>query len=134
MQANRKSIVGALGATTFLLAATAAIAAPQYGSSQNASQQGGASMTYQSVKVSPQALAKFKKAFHNVLAISRKYSPEIQKTHNAKKAQALQHKAETKMVRAVKNSGLSVREYNLIDAKMQRDPTLRKQVTGSNAG
>lgn len=134
MRPNRKSILVTLGATTVLMTATAAMAAPQYGSQQNASQQGGVSMANQGGKVSAQSLAKFKKAFHNVLAISHKYSPKIRKTHNARKAQALQRKARTQMVQAVKNSGLSVRKYNDIVAKMQRDPTLRKQVMSGTAG
>lgn len=130
MPVTSKSILVTLGATTVLMAATAAMAAPQYGSQQGSSQQSASAMAKQGGHISSKALSEFKTAFHNVLAISKKYSPKIRQTHNAKKAQVLQRKAQTKMVQAVKNSGLTVQKYNNIVAKMQHDPSLRKQVMG----
>lgn len=131
MPVTSKSILVTLGATTFLMAATAAMAAQQgtYGSQQatHGSQQGGAK---QGAQFNSKEIAEFKKAYHGVLAISKKYSPKIQQVHNAQKAQALEREAQKKMVLAVKDSGLSVQKYNAIMGKLQQDPALRKKVMG----
>jgi len=83
-----------------------------------------------SPQVSAQTLAKFKRAFLSVQKIEKEYSAKVQQTHSDKVAVKLRQWAQTQMVSAVKNAGLTVEQFDKMMMLVRSNPTLRKQVLG----
>lgn len=81
-------------------------------------------------QVSPQTLAKFKRAFHSVKSIEKEYSAKMHNVHGKKAAESVRRWARNKMIQAVKAAGLTVAKYNHVMMQVQRNPALRKQVLG----
>ncbi|BAZ95347.1 hypothetical protein TspCOW1_28040 [Thiohalobacter sp. COW1] len=103
---------------------------PQQGQPPAAQQPGGA--TAPQVDLSDQEISQFKAAFDEISTIRQAYAGELQNAEDPNKARELQQRAQSEMVEAVEDSGLSVQDYNRIAGAIQQDPELRSQVLGTN--
>ena len=79
--------------------------------------------------ISDDQVQKFAKAEQKVQAIKASYRQKYQaQSKDPKKAMNVQRQAQRKMVKAVKDSGLQVRQYNQIAQASQYDTKLRKRI------
>lgn len=96
-----------------------------------AQQQGGAPMQSAPAKeVNEATLSKFVEAMAEVQAIQEEFSQQLQGIEDNNRARQLQMKAQEEMISEVKESGLSVDEYNVLAQKMEQDARFRQQVLG----
>lgn len=79
-------------------------------------------------EVTDQQLEQFVEALREVRELGQLYSEEIAEAESSEQAQELQRQAQTEMVAAVENAGLTVQEYNTIAERMSQDAALRKRV------
>lgn len=79
-------------------------------------------------EVTDQQLEQFVQALSEVRELGQLYSEEIAEADSSEQAQELQRQAQTEMVAAVENAGLTVQEYNTIAERMSQDAALRKRV------
>ncbi|WP_241546844.1 DUF4168 domain-containing protein [Thiohalobacter thiocyanaticus] len=105
-------------------------AGQQQGQPPAAQQPGGAAAPQ--VDLSDQQVSQFKAAFDEISTIRQAYADELQNAEDPNKARELQQQAQSEMVEAVEDSGLSVQDYNRIAGAIQQDPELRSQVLGTN--
>jgi len=75
-----------------------------------------------------QQLEKFAKAEARVRNIGEQYSKRMRSAKDKKTALAIKAEANKKMVKAVQETGMSVRGYNAIAHAAFNDPTLRKRI------
>lgn len=101
----------------------------QQGQPPAAQQPGGAAPQ---VDLSDQQVSQFKEAFGEISTIRQAYADELQNAEDPNKARKLQQQAQSEMVEAVEDSGLSVQDYNRIAGAIQQDPELRREVLGTN--
>jgi hypothetical protein len=73
-------------------------------------------------------LDQFVDAYADVQTIRKKFVSKINNVEDQSKVQAMQQQAQSEMLEAVKDSGLSVGEYNRIASMMDTNPELRQQV------
>lgn len=79
--------------------------------------------------ISDDQVRKFAQAEKKVRAIKASYRKQAQaQSKNPRKAMNVQRQAQKKMVKAVKDSGLQVRQYNQIAQASQYDTKLRKRI------
>jgi hypothetical protein len=78
--------------------------------------------------LSDKKLNQFIGAYSDVQTIREDFSAKVQGVQDRSRVQALQQKAQSEMIEAVQEAGLSVPEYNQIAALMDSDPTLRQKV------
>lgn len=84
----------------------------------------------QGAQLSPQTVAKFKRAYHSVRSIEKEYTTKMRNAHGSKAMESVRKWARTKMVDAVKAAGLTVSKYNHVMMLVQRNTALRKQILG----
>lgn len=114
----RTAMALVLGATTvFALPAMAADGAST-GASNSAQTQSSDSFTDKQLK-------QFVKAQANVQAVIKQWDGKVAKADDKKAAQKKENKA---MVKAVKESGLTPKQYNRIAQQAQKDPKLTKRI------
>ncbi|KPP82269.1 MAG: hypothetical protein HLUCCA04_05915 [Oceanicaulis sp. HLUCCA04] len=120
----KKSFLTAILASTMLAAGAAAPAA--------LAQEGGAAMQQpapaESASVTDEQISSFITAAQGVNMIAQTYQPQLEAAEDEEAAMAIQQEAESQMLSAVEQSGLSVEEYNAIAAGLQSDPELAERV------
>lgn len=79
-------------------------------------------------EVDDQTLERFVQAYGEVQEIRRDLTSKLSNAQDQEKAQQLQQEAQTEMVGAVQDAGLSPDEYNRIASQMANDQELRQQV------
>ena len=78
-------------------------------------------------EVSDEKLGQFMVAMASVQDVQEEYAGQIQSTSDGEKAQELRQEAQSKMISAVEDSGLSVPQYNMIAERMRTDPDLAER-------
>ncbi|MGO1298174.1 MAG: DUF4168 domain-containing protein [Vibrio sp.] len=118
------ALVAALGAgvTTSAMADTQQNAQPQ------------AQAQTQQVDVSDKQLSKFIEAQQSVNDIRQKAISKLSKTEAKDAMQKIQKQANQNMVESVKDSGLSVKDYNTIARALQSDKSLRQRMMQMQQG
>jgi len=124
MKLRVKLFIAVASAWGLLLAPGAFTAAQEYG---NPAQDGAAGQP-PSTQLSDKKLNQFIGAYSDVQTIREDFSAKVQGVQDRSRVQALQQKAQSEMIEAVQEAGLSVPEYNQIAALMDSDPTLRQKV------
>lgn len=113
------------------LATGAGTAAAQSGQSQ--SQNYSASQaSAKNIHVSNSQVQKFAKAKHQVLKIQSQWQSKIQHAKDKKTRQQYQKQADQQMVKAVRKTGLSVKQYNRIAQASRSDSKLAKRIRQAN--
>ncbi|KEZ78986.1 DUF4168 domain-containing protein [Salinisphaera hydrothermalis] len=115
---SRTAIAFVLGATT--LFALPALAADNPSAAASASTKAKSADPF-----TDKQLKQFVKAQANVQAVIKKWDDKVAKADDKKAAQKKENKA---MVQAVKDSGLTPKQYNRIAQQAQKDPELTKRI------
>ena len=117
-------------AFAFTLAFAGATGVVQSASAQDDGQSGDQEMQQQDVKTdwSEQKLQQFATAATDVKEVFDEYRPKIKNAESSDQANAMQKEASDKAAKAVKDSGLSVEEYNQINQAIQADEKLYDRV------
>ncbi|MBF9000226.1 MULTISPECIES: DUF4168 domain-containing protein [Vibrio] len=113
------ALVTALGAGV----STSALAAGQQTAQPQAQTQA------QNVKVSDKELSLFVEAEKSVNSIRQSAISKLGQTKDQNAAQKIQQQANESMVKAVKDTGLSVQDYNKIARALQTDKDLRSRIS-----
>lgn len=80
-------------------------------------------------KIDEQQLETYAKAAAKVQQINDSYLPKLKQAEDANKIDAIRKEAESKMVKAISDEGLTVEKYNRITIALRNDPQLAKEVT-----
>lgn len=80
--------------------------------------------------IDQKTLNQFTKAYSAVVSIQQHFNAQLNTVTDEQKAQAVRIQAQEKMIEAVEESGLSVKQYGEIIAMLEQDPKLRQQVFG----
>jgi hypothetical protein len=80
-------------------------------------------------EVSQDDLKTFAEAYAQVSQVYNVYENRIIKSKEPGQATALQQEANQKMNQAVRNHGLSIEDYNSIHRMIEKDPSLKQQLT-----
>ena len=67
-------------------------------------------------------------ALRETVSIRQKYAERAQATKSPQEQQALTTQAQTEMVQAISDQGLSVQQYNQVIQMAQADPTLKQRL------
>ena len=67
-------------------------------------------------------------ALRQTVTIRQKYAERAQATKSPEEQQALTTQAQTEMVQAISDQGLSVQQYNQVIQMAQADPTLKQRL------
>lgn len=105
----------------------AGVAVAQQGGAQGGAQ-GSMQQQAPDIDVSEEQINNFVTAQERVAEIGEKWSPRMENAESSEEANKARQSAQKEMVIAVKNSGLSVQEYNQIARAAQSDPELRKRI------
>ncbi|MGD7034438.1 DUF4168 domain-containing protein [Methylotuvimicrobium buryatense] len=90
------------------------------------------SIATESVKIDPQTLEKFNQAHSALLSIRQEFSQELSTVTNQQEAEAIQMKAQEKMIEAVEETGLSIEQYGEVIAMLQNNPELSEHIFGNS--
>lgn len=82
----------------------------------------------QQMEISDEKLRQFSEARSAVQSVQDEYSQSIQSTQDEQKAQSLREQAQEAMVDAVRDSGLSVSEYNQISQRARSDEEVARRL------
>jgi hypothetical protein len=126
IRAKRRGIFATAG---LILLAAPGLAAAQQG--QGNSGQGAPMQQQQGVQhhYSNAQVNKFVKSFKDVSRIQKNFVHKMQGAGNDKsKIQQMQKDAEGKMVKAIRNDGLTVKQYNQMAQSMRTNQQLRQKV------
>jgi hypothetical protein len=107
-------------------AATIAMPAVAQQGGQDAAQPPSA--TIQQGDLSDAMLQKVGAALRETVTIRQKYAERAQATKSPQEQQALTTQAQTEMVQAISDQGLSVQQYNQVIQMAQADPTLKQRL------
>lgn len=110
-------------AAALLLSGGLALPAHAQGNAGTAAPQGATAQHF-----SKQQLSKFAQAEARVRDIGQRYSKRMRSAKDKKTALAIKAEANKKMVKAVQDTGLSVRGYNAIAHAEVNNPDLRKRI------
>ncbi|MFN2287292.1 MAG: DUF4168 domain-containing protein [Chromatocurvus sp.] len=124
MLAPRQTLPAVLLALALGTAGSAVAQAQQGGQGQSG---GYAPPQEQGGEVSDEKLGQFMVAMASVQDVQEEYAGQIQSTSDGEKAQELRQEAQSKMISAVEDSGLSVPQYNMIAERMRTDPDLAER-------
>ncbi|MCI0511397.1 uncharacterized protein DUF4168 [Chromohalobacter marismortui] len=122
--------------TAFVSAAilsTGMVAAPMAMAQQDSSAASGSDQAQQGVQTqnfSDQQLQQFADASQQIAQVSQKYTKQLQNAQDKSAQQELRKQANEEMVSVVKDSGLSVKQFNAIGQAIQQNPQLMKRVQG----
>lgn len=114
----RSAIALVLGATSVFSLSALAADNGNAGASDSAKTQSADQFTDKQLK-------QFVKAQSNVQAVIKKWDAKVAKADDKK---AIQDKENKAMVKAVKDSGLTPKQYNEIAQQAQKDPKLTKRI------
>lgn len=117
-----------------LMLALAATAQAQGQGDQGARGAPPATQQQETIDVSKQQLETFVEAQENLVEVRREWRGKMQSAEGQEAKQQARSNAQEAMVSAVKDSGLSVDEYNKIARAVQSDPELQKQVREMRGG
>ena len=81
-------------------------------------------------QITDQQLQSYAVAALEVEKVNKTYQPMINKAPTREEQKTLYDKAAQEMVEVIRNSGLSVEQYNQITTLVQSNPELSKQVQG----
>jgi len=81
-------------------------------------------------QITDQQLQSYAVAALQVEKVNKTYQPMINKAPTREEQKTLYDKAAQEMVEVIRNSGLSVEQYNQITTLVQSNPELSKQVQG----
>ncbi len=84
------------------------------------------------VELSEKKISKFSDAYAKISTIRQDYTDRMRNAEDQSKARELQQQAQSEMMAAVKETGLSVQDYNRIAQAIQRNPELRNRVLNSS--
>lgn len=84
------------------------------------------------VELSEKKISKFSDAYAKISTIGQNYTDRMRNAEDQSKARELQQQAQSEMMAAVKETGLSVQDYNRIAQAIQRNPELRNRVLNSS--
>ncbi|MEQ8517115.1 MAG: DUF4168 domain-containing protein, partial [Chromatocurvus sp.] len=104
--------------------AGSAVAQPQQGGQGQSGGGYAPSQQKQFAEVTDQKLGQFMVAMASVQDVQEEYAGQIQSASDGEKAQELRRVAQSKMISAVEDSGLSVPQYNMIAERLRTDPEL----------
>lgn len=116
---------------TFALSAIAAamFATPALAQDQQQQQYAQQQMEeMQNEPVTQEQLEQFASALNDIERINDEFVEQLESAETQEQAQELQIAAQSEMVEAVEDSGLSVEEYNAIAYRMQNDPEVQQQI------
>lgn len=124
------SLPATLGSAACLAAVLGLSAAPLHAQQQTQQGQGAyAPPAQEQTQISDQMLDQFLGALSEVQTVQQEYSEQIQSTQDADQAQSLRAEAQSRMVGAVEDSGLTVPEYNMIAQRLRTDEELAERVS-----
>ncbi|RUO30954.1 hypothetical protein CWE12_06865 [Aliidiomarina sedimenti] len=121
----------ALSAIAAALFSMPALAQEQQQQQQQQAQQQQAQQQMEEMASEPvtdEQLEQFADALDEIERINDEFVAELEEAENQEEAQELQIAAQSEMVEAVENSGLSVEEYNAIAYRMQNDPEIQERI------
>lgn len=102
---------------------------PALASAEAASTQPATPATQQTqVQVSEEKIDQFVTAYVEVQKINKEYSEQLQTAEEPEKATELQQEAQTKMQKAVTDTGLTIPEYQQIASLAGQDAELRSRI------
>lgn len=78
--------------------------------------------------ISDEQLEQFADALNEIERINDEFVAQLEQAESQEEAQELQIAAQSEMVEAVEDSGLSVEEYNAIAYRMQNDPEIQERI------
>jgi hypothetical protein len=84
--------------------------------------------TIQQGDLSDAMVQKVGTALRQTVTIRQKYAERAQATKSSDEQQALASQAQTEMVQAISDQGLTVQQYNQVIQMAQADPTLKQRV------
>ncbi|RUO27042.1 hypothetical protein CWE09_10210 [Aliidiomarina minuta] len=118
---------------TFALSALAAamFSVPALAQDQQQQQQEYAQQQMEEMQNEPvtqEQLEQFASALNDIERINDEFVEQLEAAETQEEAQELQISAQSEMVEAVEDSGLSVEEYNAIAYRMQNDPEVQQQI------
>lgn len=73
-------------------------------------------------------LEQFAEALDEIESINDDFVAQLEQAETQEEAQQLQIAAQSEMVEAVEDSGLTVEEYNAIAYRMQNDPEIQEKI------
>jgi hypothetical protein len=82
----------------------------------------------QQAGVSDEKLQKFTLAMADVRKVRMEYGPKLQQAESEQKRTQLKKEGQQEMVRAIRESGLEVKEYNRIGDRLRDDKELQQRV------
>lgn len=111
-------------ASATAIAFTTAVSGAAFAQAQ---QQPGAQQQ-QMEPVSEEEVRQFANAEKKIAAISQKWQQEIETVETQEAAEQIQQQAQSEMITAIEQEGLTVQRYNEIYAQAQTDPELAEQI------
>ncbi|MGX5915671.1 DUF4168 domain-containing protein [Aliidiomarina sp. Khilg15.8] len=78
--------------------------------------------------VTDEQLEQFAAALDDIESINDDFVAQLEQAETQEEAQELQIAAQSEMVEAVEDSGLTVEEYNAIAYRMQNDPEIQEKI------
>lgn len=114
-----------LMAIAVVLGTVSVFSAPAFAADSADSGTSDSAATQSNEPFSDKQLKQFVKAQNNVQSVLKKWSGKVARAGDKKAARKKQNKA---MVKAVKSSGLTPKQYNQIAQKAQKDPKLTKRI------
>jgi len=113
-------------ATTLATVALMALASPP----ANAQTAGAEQPAQAAPQITDQQIQSYAVAALEVEKINQTYQPKINKAPTREEQKVLYDDATQEMVKVIRNSGLSVEQYNQITTLIQSNPELSKEVQG----
>lgn len=114
----------------FLAAAAIAFGlSSPYAMAQGAAQ-GGMPTTTQAIQPNDAQLTQYVGAYKEVSRTAAEYQPRLEAAKDEQTRQGIIQEADQRLVSVVKQSGMSLEEYNGISLAIQQDPSLRQRVEG----
>lgn len=78
--------------------------------------------------ITDEQLEQFAEALDDIERINDEFVTQLEQAESQEQAQELQISAQSEMVEAVEDSGLTVEEYNAIAYRMQNDPEIQERI------
>jgi hypothetical protein len=121
-----------LGIAALLSLGGNALAADAGGAAPAQDPQGPAASSSE-VKIDDKTVGNFAEAFSSIQEINADLTSQLEATPDPAAAQTLQRQAQSEMVEAVEEAGISVHEYNEIATRLQQDQRLAERVQNAMA-
>lgn len=102
--------------------------AQDYGSGEDQQQDPGMEQSQKPADFSDEALQQFVDLQDRIGKIREEYVSQIEAAESEDKARQLQQEAQSEMVSAIEDAGMSVQEYNAIAVAYNSNPDIQKRV------